>query len=170
MKTSFTLELYFEDDCDRTFAEQEAAKLIELVRALAPHLVLEVKTRKATAISRSRFRFEDTQYDVPNQVPSRQGCQSLLITKEPIGASGWAGRGQGCLSKQALDEKAKKGANSADISLHEWMHTIEGLEINGRKIPHLHQNKELGFPSASGQGPDGENTWHDWYRYVLRNH
>jgi hypothetical protein len=164
----FTLELYFERESDHAFVDDEAARLIALVAALAPHIDLEVLTSKATAITRVLFDSDGTRHDVPNQAPSKIGRQALLITNEDIGAEGWAGRVQGCLSKQRMEKKRMAGADSADITIHEWLHTIEGLEINGRMIPHPHLNASFGFPNPSGRGPDGGDTWHSWYRYELR--
>lgn len=41
----------------------------------------------------------------------------------------------GCLSAQALKEKRSRGRNPADITVHEWIHTLQGLHINGRPVP-----------------------------------
>jgi len=172
MRTSFILELYYEQDDDQSFAVCEAKKLGDLVHRLVPdkHLSLEIRVLKAAAIYRVIFQDAGVRHNVPNQNPSTDGHQSLLITREDIGAEGWAGAKKGCLSKRALEEKASLGADSADISIHEWLHTIEGCEIDGWIIPHPHANPRFGFAAASGRGPDGKETWHDWYKFALGVH
>jgi hypothetical protein len=167
MCASFILELYYEHDDDQDFAVCEAKKLGSLVKRLAPHLSLEIRVLKATAIYRAVFEYEGAWLNVPNQGPSCEDHQSLLITREEIGASGWAGPKTGCLSKQALEEKASKGADSADITIHEWLHTLEGREIDGWMVPNAHANPQFGFEFASSRGPDGLGIWHDWYRFAL---
>ena len=47
---------------------------------------------------------------------------------------------QGCLNKQKVEKKLQKGVSPADITIHEWLHTIEDLEINGGQIPNSHTN------------------------------
>lgn len=106
--------------------------------------------------------------DVPNHEPSSPDRQSLIITNEDIQAQGWAGPGRGCLSKQRMKDKASRGGNSANITIHEWLHTIEGLMINGKSIPHPHSNSSYGFPYPSGKDVDGEDTWYEWYKFILR--
>jgi hypothetical protein len=168
MPAEFFLELYFEHDVDRAFAEGEANKLTSLVRKLAPHIALHVSVLNATNILRRRFCCDGRSYDVPNQAPSRSGRQSLLITSEDIQAEGWAGSKQGCLSKQRMEEKERNRGSSADITIHEWMHTIEGLQVDGRRMPDPHSNASFGFTVPSGRGGDGQDIWHDWYAFALR--
>jgi hypothetical protein len=88
MQTTFILELYFENEGDRAFAEGEADELKCLVHLLAPHIDLKVEVVKATVIERIQFYYLGTSYDVPNHAPSVEGRQSLLITSENIGAQG----------------------------------------------------------------------------------
>jgi hypothetical protein len=164
----FPLELYYERDSDGALAEDTAKRLTNLLHSLAPHVVLAILVLRADRIVRSRFSYEAASHDVPNHLPTCALHQSLLITNEEIGAAGWAGPGQGCVSKERIAQKVCTGADSADITLHEWLHTIEGLKINGRTVPDPHQNAEFGFPEPSGHDADGGDTWHDWYRYMLR--
>lgn len=163
----FTLELYYVRDEDRSFAEAEAKKMTALLAEIAPHIELQIKVLKSTSPVRSRFN-SGGWHDVPNQPASDRSAQSLLITDEDIGAAGWAGPGAGCLSKQRLEEKARKGGNSADISLHEWMHTIMGRKINGRELGWLHDNPQFGFADPDYVDKAGDGVWHRWYKYYLR--
>lgn len=163
----FTLELYYSNDKDRQFAEGEAKKMTTLLAQIAPHIELTIKVLKSTSPIRSKFESAGW-HDVPNQPPTNKSFQSLLITEENIGAAGWAGPGMGCLSKQGLQEKAGKGGNSADISLHEWMHTIMGQKINGRELGWLHDNPKFGFPDPDSIDKAGDGVWHRWYKYYLR--
>jgi len=168
--THFTLELYYEHESDHAFAQAEAAKLIALVHSLAPHIDLQVLVFQATDIKRVKFPYGGVIHDVPTEAPSRDDRQSLLISSEDVGAEGWAGEHQGCLSKAKLVALVQRGGDSADVTIHEWLHTIAGLEINGRKIPNPHTNAAFGFPLPTERSPNGIYTWHAWYAFMLREH
>jgi hypothetical protein len=79
-----------------------------------------------------------------------------------------AGPGIGCLNKRRMEEKIRRGGNSADITIHEWLHTLQGQKINGRVLPSPDENGRYGFSTPDGQGPDGVDVWHKWYEFVLR--
>jgi hypothetical protein len=173
MTTHFTLELYYEHDDDRAFAEAVRVDLIELVRRLAPHLTLEVLVVKASAIRRGEA-------DRPYHDAGAPGRQTMLVTREEVGAQGWGwtqedltGRGWGqqghaVVSTQRMEDKARRGGDPADISIHEWLHTIEGLEIrDGDPVPWVDCGN-LAAPFPPTRGPDDEDVWHDWYRHMLR--
>ncbi|MEI7901133.1 MAG: NPCBM/NEW2 domain-containing protein, partial [bacterium] len=164
---AFTLELYYMKDSDKKFAEEEAKRMIALLGKIAPHIELDIKVVKATAPFRSKFE-SNGWHDVPNHQPSDKCFQSLLITEEDIGAAGWAGPVMGCLSKQRLQDKLARGGDSADISLHEWMHTICGQKINGREIGWLHANPQFGFSDPDYLDKCGDGIWHKWYAFLLR--
>jgi hypothetical protein len=53
----------------------------------------------------------------------------------------------------------------ADITIHEWLHTIEGQMIQGRSVPYVDSPEAHRFGSTVGA--DGQATWHDWYRFML---
>jgi hypothetical protein len=164
----FTLELYYERDTDRDFAEGEVAKRKEMVREVAPHVALKILVLRATNIYRSTGSLADGQcYDVPNQNPGSPGRQSLLIMNENINQSGLAGTTSGCLCKQHMVEMIKRGENSANITIHEWLHTICGQDIDGWRVPYVDSSREYGFSNPSGQHVAGSETWHEWYRFVL---
>jgi len=169
MKTEFSLELFYEKDDDLEFTEAEAQKLRALVSCLAPHIQLRTKVYKATSISTNTLERNDGRvYDIPTHDPIVEGCQTLVVTNTDIGSEGRAGPKKGCVCKSGMEEKTKAGGNSAEITIHEWLHTIAGGEINGRKIPDPHKNSEHGFAEPSGIGPDGAKQWLDWYRHMLR--
>ena len=131
-----------------------------LVSDLAPHVQLEIRVLRASGITRSTGTLDGKPYDVPNQQPSSPFHQSLLITSEAIGWQGLAGPVIGCVSEQALRDKMNKGGNPADITVHEWLHTLEGLCIRDGRLPSpdssgLHDQ----FCKPSGEGPDSEATW-----------
>jgi hypothetical protein len=164
---TFTLELYYMKDSDKKFAEEEAKRMVTLLGKMAPHIELVVKVVKATAPFRSKFE-SNGWHDVPNHHPSSKNFQSLLITEEDIGAAGWAGPAMGCLSKQRLQDKLARGGDSADISLHEWMHTLYGQKINGRELGWLHANPQFGFTDPDYLDKCGDGIWHRWYTFFLR--
>lgn len=164
---AFTLELYYMKDSDKKFAEEEAKRMVALLGKIAPHIELDIKVVKATAPFRSKFE-SGGWHDVPNHQPSNKNFQSLLITEEDIGAAGWAGPVMGCLSKQRLQDKLARGGDSADISLHEWMHTLYGQKINGREIGWLHANPQFGFSDPDYLDTCGDGIWHKWYTFLLR--
>jgi len=63
----------------------------------------------------------------------------------------------------------KNGGNPADITVHEWRHTLEGVIMHGEPLPSPDNSSMHGqFCKASGFGPDGQPTWYDWYSYLLR--
>ena len=168
---AFTLELYYEQPGTGEFAESVKDDLLRLVGALAPHINLTVHVLPATGIIRSRFFDAQGAFrDVPNQPATIPERQSLLITSEEIGASGWAGPGSGCVSKGAILRKRHNRGDSADITIHEWLHTLQGQHIGVRSLPSPHNNgayPEYGSPS--GHSLDGDQTWHAWYRFLLRS-
>jgi hypothetical protein len=161
--TRFVLELYFESDGDRDFAERASAALQQLVCEVAPHVALEVHVLEAYSVRRN---FDPSiQRDVPSHDPSLPGRQTLLITSEDIQAEGRGWGGNCVVSKRALDRKTANGGNPADILIHEWIHTLHGKVINGRQVPFTDDAEKMGFSSTPGA--DGEPTWHDWYRFAL---
>ncbi len=163
----FTLDLYYINDNDRRFALGEAKKMTSLLAEIAPHIDLAIKVLKSTSPVRTKFE-SGGWHDVPNQPPTDKSFQSLLITEEDIGAAGWSGPPMGCLSKQRLEDKINRGANSADISIHEWMHTLMGQKINGRELGWLHDNEKFGFIDPDYVDKAGDGMWRRWYRYYLR--
>jgi hypothetical protein len=160
----FTLELYFEND-DHDLAGRASAALRQLVSELAPNVVLEILILKAQSITRRVFDWGGSRRDVPCHDPSRPGHQTLLITSEDIQAHGWGWPGGCVVSKHALITKAANGGNPADLLIHEWIHTLQGVEINGRPVPFTDCAEEMGFIGIPGA--DGEPTWHEWYRFAL---
>jgi len=165
----FVLELYYERDSQIDLAETVSAAHKALVNHLAPHLQLGIRISKACQITRSIGNYCGRAYDVPNQQPSSPLHQSLLITSEPIEWEGLAGPGVGCVSEQAIWDIMKNGGNPADITVHEWLHTLEGVIMHGEPLPSPDNSSMHGqFCKASGFGPDGQPTWYDWYSYLLR--
>jgi len=162
MTTEFRLEIFFEQDEYQEFARKEAEKLDTLVKRLAPHINLKIATQKATKICPP-----NQHYDFPTHEPVEKGSQTLLITQEEFGPEdrranreGRAGPEKGCLSKRKLEEK---GPKSADITIHEWLHTIAGKEIGGRRLPNPDNAQAYRF-----RCPDANGEWHCWYKHILR--
>jgi hypothetical protein len=170
VQPAFALELYYERDSDGPFADEARGALLVLLSDIAPHVQLDVFVLKAVDLIWVGHPFDPSRPDIPNHRPTAEHHQSLLITNADLGANyeGLAGPGKGCLSKQRMQEKLDQGGDSADISIHEWLHTIEGLKIGGRTLPSPDNNGAYGFDRASGWGGDGKKTWHDWYRFILR--
>ena len=164
MPTEFRLEIFFfEQEQDKDFAEKEAEKLLTLVTKLAPHINLRIKVQKASRPYRK--------WNIPVHDPIEEGSQTLLITHEEIRVEGRAGPEKGCLSKQKMVEKERKGGNSADITIHEWIHTIVGKTINGREIPNPDHSAYYGFSeNTATKGPNGAYRWCNWYRHILREY
>lgn len=168
MKTEFYLELFYEQNDDLGFTEAEAQKLRALVSCLAPHIALRTKVYKATSISTYPLPRNDGKvYDIPTHEPMEEGSQTLIVTNNDIGSQGRAEPGKGCVCKPRMEQKIGNGGDSAEITIHEWLHTISRKRINGREIPNPHR-ADPGFEQPSGIGPDGEFQWLDWYRYMLR--
>jgi len=161
MKTEFCLEIFYELDQDEEFAKKEADKLHKLVCELAPHIKLRIRVHKATKI-----RPPDERWDIPTHEPVEEGSQTLLIVHGEFGPEkgratreGRAGPEKGCLRKEAME---RKGEDSVDITIHEWIYTITGNEINGRKIPNPdHKCKEF-------EHIDDDCHWYRWFRHILR--
>jgi hypothetical protein len=166
MKTEFSLELFYEQDDDLGFAEAEAQKLCALVSCLAPHIELRTKVYKATSISTCPLKRKDGRvYDIPTHEPMEEGSQTLVVTNNGIGSQGRAGPGKGCVCKPKMEQKIRNGGDSAEITIHEWLHTIAGETINGRTIPDPDCKEGYRFRK---EGPDGEPQWLEWFRYMLR--
>ena len=166
MSTEFCLEIFFEQDQDREFAEVEADKLHTVVGQLNPNVKIIISIQKA---SKDRTITEDLyengkHYSIPYHCPTSKGCQTLLITNEEIG---WTGQGRpregrhwgelGCLSKRKLEDK---GVKSAYITVHEWLSTIAAA-----KRLRIDPDHNEGYPQY--QSPDACGEWHSWYRHLL---
>jgi hypothetical protein len=160
-RVDLLLEIYFEDDSDRALAERSRADLKRIVRDLAPWIALSVDLMKASNTPQTDVGGRN----VPYHPPSAASHQSLLITSEPIGADGWGWPPSCVVSRQKLEWKTANGGDPADLLVHEWIHTLYGIEINGRAVPNPDSEQGFGFPPV--KGGDGEDTWHDWYRYAL---
>jgi hypothetical protein len=159
----FALELYFENEDEHDCAEWSRVGLLELVDELAPHLTLAVLVREAHQPRRKLFAWGHR--NVPYHDPSSMDRQALLITSEEIGAAGWGWPRRGVVSKSALLKKRANGGKPADIMLRVWLQTLEGVEINGNRVPFVDSAKRMGYSPTTG--PDGEGIWHAWYRYAL---
>lgn len=167
--TEFSVEFFYEHDVDPGFVFVEAEKLRALVHRLAPHIELRTKVYKAKSISRYKLdRGDGKEYYIPQHEPTEEESQTLVVTNNEIGSQGHAGPGKGCVCKPKMKEKIRAGGDSAEITIHEWLHTIEGKEINGRKLPSPDDRTDPGFVESTVRGPDGEIQWLDWYRYLLR--
>ncbi len=169
MRDMFVLELYYEKDSQQELAERVRTAHQNLVRRIAPHIQLEVRVVKAASLIRCTPTVHGRRYDVPNHLPTSPSHQSLLITSEDFGLPGLAGPGKGCLNESTLRKKLESGADPADITVHEWLHTLEGQCIRECRIPNpdtseLHER----FRRPTGRDVDGDDTWHEWYRHVLR--
>lgn len=161
---AFSLELCAESAADLKFVEKEAAKLVAKVKSLAPDLNLQVICRVAEDIYRVPLTDSNgRQFTVPNENPKNWSHQCLLITREEFGCHGLAGAHKGCVNKSAL---ANAGDDSADIVLHEWLHTISHItginpdwaEANGYRLVKSANNR------GSWQASDGT----DWNARILK--
>lgn len=169
MKTEFSLEFFYEQDNDLGFAKAEAQKLRALVSCLAPHIELRTKVYKATRICTYPLPRNDGRvYKFPTHEPIKEGSQTLVVTNDDIGSEGHAGPDKGCVCKPRMEQKIQNGGNSAEITIHEWLHIIQGKRINGREIRNPDNREDPGFIQSCHKGPDGELQWLDWYRYLLR--
>ncbi len=163
--TMLSLELYYEPDVGLELAHRAKESLCALVARIAPHIALDIGVELATGINENTFQWQGTLRRVPYHPPSQAGCQSLLITARPLYAEGWGWQGKCVVSASALNGKEAAGGNMADILIHEWIHSLEGKEINGRHVPFADLAEEQGF--APEQDSQGRLTWHAWYRYAL---
>ncbi|MBI5634120.1 MAG: hypothetical protein HZA15_11660 [Nitrospirae bacterium] len=173
MTAKFNLELYITHESDRAFSDREKTKLTNLVKRIAPHIDLEVHVLIATDVVCSGLDQENSDY-MQFHRPSRNGYQSLLITNKFLGPGDVQGRAfidgnirAGCIIKPRMEKKIDRGGHSEDVTIHEWIHTIFGMKINGRKIPDPHTLTN-GYKCDSDKAPDGDDQWYDWYGYLLR--
>src|SRR4051812_45098357 len=112
----FTLEMYFEVDEDRDFAEQARKALLQLLTDLAPHVVLDIQVMKAHAIARTTID-PVTQHQVPYHPASRPGRQTMLITIKDVGAQGWGWQECCVVNKQRMITKAQSGGIPGEIPI-----------------------------------------------------
>ena len=164
----FTLELYYEKEDDKSFAEEEKFKLLKLVSQLAPHIHLEVLILAAT--NPLEEGTEGTSEYMPYHLPNYVGNQSLLITNKKLVAKGegYICQGKtnngkpGCVVKSELESKKNK---SSYCIVHEWFHTLCGQKINGRILC----DPDCLDPRFNSERARLEaQDWHDWYKYMLR--
>ena len=105
---------------------------------------------------------------MPQQAPTLPGYTSLLLTHERFGAQGIAGYPQGAVCVPLMVEKTAAGGNSADITIHEWLHMVVGQKVFNHTIPDPHSNVANGYPKPTRVGPDGQDNWDEWYEWMLR--
>jgi len=163
IRTSFLLEFYYEEPAYANFAAEYAGKLKTLVDALAPHICLTIQILPAKNI----VRWSCCEVNAPKIDPSSRDRQSLLMTEEGLGGYYGFGAADGycCVSRLAMQRKLEKGGDPTDILIHEWLHTLCGKMINGECVPFADHAERFGFQGV--KGPDGEDTWNEFYRCAL---
>ena len=165
MTTEFRLEIYYEHDSDQEFAQREKQKLCTLVSEIAPHIQLKTKVLKAKTIDKiDNYFYNGRYFNLRLHDPEEAGSQTLLITNDDVRAEGFTYGQRGCLDKQKMEGKQRRGENSADITIHEWLHTIAGKQIGGRILPCPDDPKGLEFECKD---INGKVHWHYWYKYIL---
>jgi hypothetical protein len=161
------LDVFFEGEADEAFARRAKADLVAEVGRLAPHTTLNVDVLPAT--DTKEWRNKDVQgqwFNAWYHEPSVVGRQSLLITDRDIGAvEGRGTAGYAVVSMKKMVEKERGGGYSVDIVIHEWIHTLCDIEINGHRVPFVDCAKEYDFKCE--WGPNGQDRWTAWYRYCL---
>lgn len=161
----FVLELYYGKG-DLDLGERSREALVSLVTRIAPNVELETHVLPARKILRTSFEVEGVRYEnVPYHGPGSSGRETLLITPEQIGRDGFGWNGCCVVTRAAILRKAEHRGNPADLLIHEWLHTLYGEEIDGCPIPFVDHAGAFGFSGV--RGLDGEDTWHEWYRYML---
>ena len=153
--TAFTLELYYEHDEDREFTKLKAPLDIDRPKATNIFLLVARATSPVIAITTSRTKIRVGKTGSPS-----------LITREDFGVPGLAGPHRGCLNRKLMMKMIESGGNSANITIHEWLHTIQGREVNGWSIPCADSSAAYGFSNPTGDD-HGSPTWHEWFRFAL---
>jgi hypothetical protein len=165
MGSTFALDLFYETDQDEVFAEQVSEGLQKAVGRVAAHVSLVIEHKLATQIEPWDVPWNGQIVHAIKHLPSDASRQSLLIANRYLVAQGFGTPGYCVVSKPRMEGKASAGGDPADISIHEWIHTIEGAVINGRVVPFADDAEKLAFVGAPG--PDGELRWDSWFRYAL---
>jgi hypothetical protein len=168
MNPKFCLQIFYEQSDDRQLSEDVANNLRELVNKLAPHIELQTSVLPATSIEMWRIDRDSSDACGPTHPPTSVDTQTLVVTNREFGSAGhgWA-QGRACVSRREMETKARKCGDPTEIVIHEWLHTIVGRIINGRRITNPDQLID-GFTGPSGIRPDGAPQWFDWYRHLLR--
>jgi hypothetical protein len=174
MKT-YIIDVFHDDGSDAIqFAEEAATRLKQHIEHLSeidgkPSLRIEYK------IYREEHHFhKDHGAFKPRYNRPKTGFSSLTITREPIGSEGYGGpypEGRlACADRGCMEGKDtnRTGKGSVDITIHEWLHTLFGEEVNGKRIPSPHDEPKYAYngkytTEASGQ----QDGWVNWYRALL---
>jgi hypothetical protein len=160
----FELEIYVERVEDSPFAEHVREELVELVREIAPWIELHAEVLgTAGTIARNRVEYQGVSYDAPWCKPSAPGRQTMLLTHDPFppNAEGFGGRVGCVVSVERYEAKAARGESPVDITVHEWLHTIEGETIRARPVPYADDAERFGCE------PDEQGRWLRWFTYAL---
>jgi hypothetical protein len=161
------LDVFYDDGVDEAFARRAADDLVAEVRRLAPHVALNVEVLPATAVGPWHGHLASGRgfkafYHEPS-VPDRQ---SLLITDSDIGDfEGLGTIGYAVVSMPRMIEKERSGGYPVDIVIHEWLHTIEAVSIDGHPVPCVDHAQRYGY--AAEQDSAGQWRWPTWYRRCL---
>jgi hypothetical protein len=66
---------------------------------------------------------------------------------------------------QKMIEKERCGGYAVDITIHEWIHTLFSIEIDGHPVPFVDDAGKHGYtPEVSA---DGQSRWLAWDRHRL---
>lgn len=158
---------------DEALALDEAFKLQAYVtKSSEGNVGLEVTVRVAGEIE------EDVS---GHQFAVREDAETttLLLTRrqlrnEDAEIAGW---GDGSCRRAVVSiehlrayEAAHGPDRSADTTVHEWLHSVHGLEICGQPIPNPDHDRSYHYPGAYGNASrqQGEvEGWRKWYEAIL---
>jgi hypothetical protein len=162
---SLLLDLFFEEEATREFAFEAASGLRQAVARLAPSVDVQVEIHLATNVVPWEFNAEGRAIRIVRHASTSSDRQSLLITDMDLGALGWGTKGSAVVNRQGMEQKAASGGDPIDIVVHEWIHTLEGISINGRPVPFADDATKYGFVAVAGA--DGQDRWDAWFSYAL---
>src|SRR5437016_3888345 len=143
MSSNFVLEFYFEHPGDEELVRELAVGLEQLVAELAPKMKFDVNVLPVAVaeLEDEPCRLEDGGGTYPVKRPQIQGHQALVLTNQTDRWQGYAGEERGCVTVRRVVAKKEKGGNPVDIVIHEWLHTMYNQDINGWRVPPVHDDK-----------------------------
>lgn len=162
---SLDLDLFYEAVDDELCTHELAACLIATAERLAPSIDLNIHVMKASQVERWPVVVSTGEFQAVRHAPSVPGHQSLLLTRVPLVHYGYGQAGIGVVSMLAAEDKKARGGDPVDIVIHEWIHTLQGIVLNGRPVPFVDDAENFGYHGVPG--PDGEPRWEDWNRHCL---
>jgi len=168
IKTGFIAER----PSDMVFCIREAAKLRQYVAQLSHAWVsFTPSERIATSIQRNANNH-------PFALVQGDETSTMLLTREVLyqdgrEIAGWGdgSRRQAVVSIQKLETymQANGENRSVDTTIHEWLHSIYGIQVRGTPVPNPDDDQKYKYPGAYGadRATGQREGWRRWYEAIL---